>query len=97
VLEPGKLGPGRNFCILKGLGGGDGVAVDVDGNLYITTHLGVQVYNSQGEALGILELPEQPANLTFGGPDRRTLFVTARTSLYAVPMHAQGHRFQSKQ
>jgi len=97
VREPGKLGPGRDFCTLKlagraGLRGADGSTVDVDGNLYLATQLGVQVFNSQGEALGILEFPEQPANLTFGGPNRTTLFVTARTSLYAVSMFIRGPR-----
>jgi len=99
VESPGKIGPGRVFCKLqqpkkgKGNSGGDGLTVDTKGNLYITSGLGLQVYSPKGKLLGIIAFPEQPANVTFGGPDNRTLFVTARTSLYTVEMEAQGHVF----
>lgn len=98
VEAPGKLGPQRVFCSLKQAsgktsGGGDGLTVDAKGNLYITSALGIQVFDSQGKHLGILEFPEQPANCTFAGKDNKTLYVTARTSLYAVDMDATGHVF----
>lgn len=101
VLAPGKLGKGRVFCELKqpeGASGtgGDGLAVDTDGNLYITSRLGVQVYNPAGKLLGILEFPEQPANVAFGGKGNRTLYATARKSLYAVELSATGHVFPGK-
>jgi gluconolactonase len=67
--------------------------MDGKGNLYITSALGLQVFNPSGELLGIITLPEQPANVKFGGADLKTLYVTARTSLYTVPMEATGHRF----
>jgi gluconolactonase len=97
IVAPGKLGEGRDFCKLKvegdGLQGADGVTIDTKGNLYITSKLGVQVFAPDGQALGIIELPEPPANLTFGGKDMKTLYVTARTSLYTAPMETTGHRF----
>jgi gluconolactonase len=98
VESPGKLGPGRVFCTLKQAEGqtgrgGDGLTVDVKGNLYITSALGLQVFDPSGKALGIIALPEQPANCTFGGPDRKTLYATCRTSLYSVPMEIAGHAF----
>ena len=101
VQSPGRIGQGRVFCTLKqrqpgGNNGGDGLTVDTKGNLYITSALGVQVFDPEGKLLGIIEFPEQPANVTFGGPDRRTLYVTARTSLYAADMEAQGHAFSGK-
>lgn len=101
VEGPGKLGAGRVLCSLKqpegrDNTGGDGLTIDRDGNLYITSGLGIQVFAPSGKALGILEFPEQPANCTFGGPELRTLYVTARTSLYAVEMETQGHRFVGK-
>ncbi|MFO0904988.1 MAG: SMP-30/gluconolactonase/LRE family protein [Pirellulales bacterium] len=101
VTAPGKLGEPRVFCELKqkdpaGNGGGDGLTVDVKGNLYITSALGLQVYNPAGELLGIIEFPEQPANATFGGPGNKTLYVTARTSLYSVEMEVAGHVFPAK-
>ncbi len=98
VEAPGKLGAQRTFCTLKQsagktAGGGDGLTVDTKGNLYITSALGVQVFSPQGSLLGIIEFPEQPANCTFAGKDNKTLYATARTSLYAVPMEATGHVF----
>jgi gluconolactonase len=69
--------------------GSDGLALDTRGNLYLTTKV-VAVYNSQGERIQEIQIPEGPANLTFGGPDNQTLFVTARTSLYAVQMETRG-------
>jgi gluconolactonase len=98
VEAPGKLGEGRIFCRLvqpdgQSGGGGDGLTVDTKGNLYITSGLGLQVFDPQGKHLGIIKLPEGPANVTFGGPENKTLLVTARTSLYAIPMEAQGHVF----
>ena len=102
VTGPGKIGPGRVFAILKqpeGVtgSGGDGLTVDTKGNLYLTSRLGVQVFNPTGELLGVIALPEQPANVTFGGADGTTLYATARTSLYAVPMKAKGHQFPGAQ
>jgi gluconolactonase len=98
VKSPGKIGKGRIFCTLKQPrgakgSGGDGLAVDVKGNLYITSQLGLQVFDASGKLLGIIALPEQPANVKFGGSDLKTLYVTARTSLYSVPMEATGHLF----
>lgn len=98
VASPGHIGQGHVFCTLaqpKGVdnGGGDGLTLDTKGNLYITSRLGIQVFNPRGKQLGIIAFPEQPANVTFGGADRKTLYATARTSLYAAPMEAVGHAF----
>jgi gluconolactonase len=95
IQSPGQLGPGRVFCRLqqgagKKDGGGDGMALDAQGNLYITSALGLQVYDPAGKMLGIIAIPEQPANVKFGGPQNRTLFVTARKSVYTVPMAVAG-------
>lgn len=101
VEAPGKIGEKRTFCSLKQAagkttGGGDGLAIDTKGNLYITSALGVQVFDAGGKLLGIIEFPEQPANCDFGGKDDQTLYVTARTSLYAVQMEAKGHVFSGR-
>jgi len=61
------------------------MAVDVKGNLYLT-HGQVQVYDADGKKLETIEVPEKPANVCFGGKDYKTLFITARTSLYQVRM-----------
>jgi gluconolactonase len=98
VGSPGKLGPGKVFCRLKQPAGqqgrgGDGLTIDTKGNLYITSGLGLQVFDPDGKLLGIIEVPEQPANVAFGGPEFKTLYITARTSLYRADMEATGHRF----
>jgi gluconolactonase len=102
VESPGKIGKGRVLCELQQRagetsGGGDGLTVDTNGNLYITSALGVQVVSPEGKILGIIPFPEQPANVTFVGKDRQTLFVTARKSVYTASMEAKGHSFPGPQ
>jgi len=69
--------------------GSDGMTIDNEGNIYLTTSA-VVVYNKKGEKIEIIEIPERPANVCFGGKDKRTLFITARTSLYSVRMRVKG-------
>ena len=70
--------------------GADGLALDRDGRLYITTLTGVQVFDAGGQYLGTIKVPRQPANAAFAGADKRTLYITAREGLYRVKMLAQG-------
>ncbi|MFN7735005.1 MAG: SMP-30/gluconolactonase/LRE family protein [Pirellula sp.] len=67
----------------------DGMTVDEKGNLY-TTHEGVNVFTPEGKLIERIAVPEGPANVTFGGDDYKTLFITARTSLYSVRMKNAG-------
>lgn len=86
ITKDGKLGK-KVFHIEAG---SDGMAVDVKGNLY-TTHRGkVHIYNADGNELEQIDLPEGPANVCFGGDDFKTLFITARTSLYSIRMKHAG-------
>ena len=68
--------------------GSDGMTIDNEGNIYLTTRV-VAVYNKNGEKIETIKVPEGPANVCFGGPDKRTLFITARTSLYSVRMRVK--------
>lgn len=70
----------------------DGLKVDELGNVYVTAPGGVWVYAPDGHRIGCIELPEQAANLNWGGEDWRSLFVTATTSVYRVRMKVAGHR-----
>jgi len=98
VLGPGQLGDPRAFADLAVVGdpkkvkGGDGVAVDVLGNLWVAVPLAgaVVVFDPQGQPLGRVMLPEYPSNCAFGGADGRTLFITARTGVYALPTIVEG-------
>ncbi len=67
----------------------DGMCLDEHGNLY-TTGEAVNVWRPDGTPIGSIPVPETPANVTFGGADGRTLFITARTSLYAVRLEVAG-------
>jgi gluconolactonase len=69
--------------------GSDGMTIDNEGNIYLTTSV-VAVYDKKGEKVETIQVPERPANVCFGGADKRTLFVTARTSLYSVKMRVKG-------
>jgi gluconolactonase len=68
----------------------DGMKVDVEGRLYCTGPGGTWVFAPDGTRLGIIRTPEVPANLAFGGPDLRTLFLTARTSIYTLRTKVPG-------
>ncbi|HRI65509.1 MAG TPA: SMP-30/gluconolactonase/LRE family protein [Polyangium sp.] len=71
-------------------GNPDGMAVDDQGNLFVSAMAGVEVYDSEGNLWGTITVPEQPANCAFGDGDRKTLYITARTSLYRVKLTSTG-------
>lgn len=72
--------------------GADGMAVDVEGTLYITTKLGVQIVDKNGKKLRTIAVPEAPTNCTFGGKDMKTLFITARENVYTLDVSVRGFR-----
>ena len=74
----------------KGEGVPDGMKVDRDGNLFVTGPKGIWVWDKQGHHIGTIVIPEQPANLTWGDKDYRTLYITATTSVYKLRMKARG-------
>jgi sugar lactone lactonase YvrE len=63
--------------------GGEGVAVGPDGSVYVLNGQ-IFVYDPSGRLLRQIDVPERPVGLAFGGADRRTLFILARHTLYAV-------------
>ena len=69
--------------------GSDGMTLDEFGNIYITTKT-VEVYSPLGVKLGDIKIPETPSNVCFGGKDGKTLFITARKSLYSVKTNVKG-------
>ncbi|HUA38120.1 MAG TPA: glycosyl hydrolase family 28-related protein [Candidatus Sulfopaludibacter sp.] len=66
--------------------GGECVAVDPHGNVYIAAGQ-VYVYDPAGTLIDTIEVPERPIQLVFGGADGRTLFIAARSSLYSLHVH----------
>lgn len=84
----GQLGPGETLTTrLFAERGGTSVVADSSGNVYVAGDQ-VYVYDRDGHPAGILEIPERPSSLAFGGRDRQTLFIGARGSLYAFPLNA---------
>ncbi len=87
VKGPGRIGKGQRIAYVTHP---DGMTLDKEGRLYVTCLSGVWVLDSDGKWLGVIETPEQPSNCTFGGPGWHTLFITARTSLYAIDTLTRG-------
>jgi gluconolactonase len=73
-------------------GGPDGIRCDRQGRLWSTAGDGIHVFSPEGKLLGKIRTPETAANCCFGGPDYKTLFITARTSVWAVPVLVPGAR-----
>jgi gluconolactonase len=89
VNTDGSLGDGRMF--FEGIGRGvieegipDGMKCDERGNIWVTGPGGVWVISPEGEQLGLVEVPENVGNLTWGGPDWHTLYLPSCTSLYSI-------------
>ncbi len=81
ITGPGKLDNRK----LAADAGSDGLELDERGNLYITGD-SMRIFNSEAKEIASIPLPERAANMTIGGPDGKTLFITARTGLYSVQL-----------
>jgi gluconolactonase len=101
-LDGDKLSNPRTLIdmTLNGKSGlGDGVRVDIDGNIWVGSgwvgdgYDGVQVFAPDGARIGQIKLPETCANLCFGGKKRNRLFMAASQSLYAVYVETMGAHF----
>ena len=102
VGEDGALTGGQVFCTI-GPGIPDGMRCDTEGRLYSSAGDGIHVFTTAGDLIGKIITPdapgrfdpsrigpEVPANLCFGGPDGTTLYITACTSLYTLPLLTRG-------
>lgn len=68
----------------------DGMKLDTAGRIYCTGPAGIWVYAPDGHLIGLIEMPEVCANIAFGGPDHRTLLLTASTSVYTLRTKTPG-------
>jgi gluconolactonase len=75
--------------------GGDGMVLDIEGNIYLTASegekAGVYVFSPDGQSLAFIPTGEIPGNCTFGGPDLRTLYIAASSSLYRIRLAIPGY------
>jgi gluconolactonase len=95
VKADGRLVNGRKFFDATNIPGEnvpDGIKVDVEGHVYTAGPAGIMIFSSDGKLLGTIEFPERPANCGWGDDDGKTLYVTARTSLYRIRLNIAGIR-----
>ncbi len=87
----GTAGPDGSLSDIKTFveNGGEGVTADAQGNVYVAAGQ-IYVYNPSGQRIDTIEVPERPLQLVFGGKDNQTLFIPARSSLYAVRTKFKG-------
>ena len=93
VTPDGSVANGRIFADMSSDepdGVPDGLKVDVEGRVYCTGPGGCWVFGPDGSHLGTIRLPEIPANCAWGGPENRTMYFAARTSVYSLVMRTPG-------
>ena len=93
VDAEGNISNDRVFFSFQGdtdFHGPDGLKSDVNGNIWTTGPGSVWVISPQGDVLGRIRPPEHPANLGFGGADWKTIFFTAQTGVYRMPIKVAG-------
>jgi gluconolactonase len=81
VAADGSTSNRRDFATLEAGGTGDGMAVDADGRLYVTSQPGVQVFDARGEYLGLIPTPRRAISVAFAGPDKRRLYIVGSGAL----------------
>jgi gluconolactonase len=105
IRADGSLGPRRDFARLAGWridapngpsSGADGLAVDAEGRLYVASSAGIEVFDNDGRALGVISLPKSPQNLAFAGTDKQQLYVVGRGAAYRIATLAQGFTGRAK-
>ncbi|MDA0769306.1 MAG: SMP-30/gluconolactonase/LRE family protein [Chloroflexi bacterium] len=92
VNADGTVTNGRHFADMSSEEAGvpDGMKVDAEGRVYCTGPGGCWVFETTGELIGIIKLPEYPANCGWGGPDNKTMYFTANTSVFSMRMKTDG-------
>ena len=103
VNPDGTLAGPRKFCELLltpevlDRGGrttsADGMTIDTQGNLYVATYLGLQIFNARGEFVGVVNSPVFPVSCCFGGDDMKTLFLTAFNKIYRIRTNVTGFKY----
>ena len=101
IQEDGSISNGRKFAKLllpaevldrKGRSSSaDGMAIDSDGNIYIATYLGVQIFDKAGKFVGLINLPSFPVSVGFGGTDMKTLYIVSFSKVYQIETNKVGY------
>jgi gluconolactonase len=101
VNEDGTISNGRKFAELrltsnvldrKGKSSSaDGMAIDTMGNIYVATYFGVQIFDSKGSFVGMINLPSFPVSLGFGDEDMKTLYIVSYDKVYKIRTNRKGY------
>ena len=101
VAADGTISNGRKFATLFLPGNvldrkarsssADGMAIDKQGNLYVATYYGVQIFNNKGEFVGMINLPSFPVSLCFGDSDMKTLYIVSYSKVYKIRTNMEGY------
>ena len=90
----GTVGAGSLFFDASSGSGSDpdGLTIDALGNVYMAGLGGVWVISPAGVQIEMISVPETASNVTFGGPDNKTLFITCQDKVYSLLMQVAGGR-----
>jgi len=103
VKDDGTVTKGRKFAELfltpevlsrKGKSSGaDGMTIDELGNIYVATYMGIQIFNTKGEFIGIVNFPTYPVSCCFGGEDMKTIYATSYSKVYKIRTNVKGLKY----
>jgi gluconolactonase len=110
VQPNGMVANQRELGEIEGGGNGDGMTIDSEGRLYVSTNKGVQILSADGKYLGIIPTPRNIISVCFGGLHKKALYIVGNGSkdaegqevtgrsrtIYRLPMLAQGYKNRSK-
>lgn len=92
IASDGAVGPGRVFFdpLTDNRDDPDGMTIDERGNLYLTGRGGIWIVRPDGTLIAFIRTPVFCSNVCFGGPDGRTLFITGKGKVFALPTNVRG-------
>ncbi|MES2825602.1 MAG: SMP-30/gluconolactonase/LRE family protein [Pseudomonadota bacterium] len=104
VTDNGKLGERKEFAKLQGYektetdfsSGADGIAIDNKGRVYVTSNKGIEIFDEQGNGLGVIPVPHKPQNIAFAGKDKKTLYIVGRGAAYKIAVLTPGFKGRTK-
>ena len=88
----GHLGLGRWIVLYDD----NGMTIDVQGNIYVATLEGLQIFDSSGKFIGIVHFPIRPVSAVFGGDDMQTIYCTCATRIYSIRTNVKGLEYPLK-
>jgi gluconolactonase len=101
VNDDGTVSNGREFAkvmlvadVLDRKGrssGADGMAIDKEGNIYVASYYGVQIFDNSGKFVGMINMPSFPVSLCFGDDDMKTLYIVSYSKVFKIRTNKEGY------